>query len=127
MPNFGDCAVLAANIAGNNHVNPKDAWVRAVVKIFPHSESCQKKGCPRSVFLGLCEEGFIRGVPKGHYTRSADNKRYAVDAVGALLKEPRLAGNKQQLWQRIPGHPTHENGQMEIVISLWKQNLLADR
>lgn len=37
--------------------------------IFGESTS-QRKGCPKGVYLGLCEEGLVKGIPKGKYTKS---------------------------------------------------------
>jgi hypothetical protein len=47
--------------------------------------SAQKKGCPRGAFLGLCEEGLVKGIPAGNYTTSKDNKAYAVRAAELLI------------------------------------------
>ena len=40
----------------------------------------------RGAFLGLCEEGLIKGIPSGQYMASRDDKAYAVRAA-ALLAE----------------------------------------
>ncbi|WP_420865668.1 DUF6979 family protein [Dickeya oryzae] len=44
-----------------------------------------KKSCPLSAFLGLCEDGYIKGIPKGKYTKSYKNKKYAVVAADIVL------------------------------------------
>ena len=35
----------------------------------------------RGAFLGLCEEGLVKGIPAGKYSASKDNKQYAVRAA----------------------------------------------
>jgi hypothetical protein len=111
-------------MAVRDSIDPKAAWTRAAAILFPNSPSSRNKGCPKGAFLGLCEEGVVQGIPKGRYTRSLDNKRYALAAVRVLAKRPQLAEDRTALWQTIPAHPLHENNQMDVVISLWKQSLL---
>jgi hypothetical protein len=50
-------------------------------KLYPTSPTSRKKDCPRGAFLGLCEEGLVKGIPAGKYTASKDNKAYAVRAA----------------------------------------------
>ena len=57
-------------------------WRRSI----PTSVSAQKKGCPRGAFLGLCEDGLVKGIPAGNYTVSKDNKAYAVRAAELLIE-----------------------------------------
>lgn len=60
------------------------AWNTTASDVFGEGTWVQRKGCPKSAFLGLCDEGLIRGVSKGNYTYRSDslNKAYAVQAVG---------------------------------------------
>ncbi|MED1724504.1 hypothetical protein P4V06_17235 [Brevibacillus parabrevis] len=71
--------------------SPLEAWERASIHIFGAGTASQKKGCPKSAFLGLCEEGFVRGIEPGSYTTSVDNKAYALQAVEWLKKNPSLS------------------------------------
>jgi hypothetical protein len=127
VPKYGEAAVTAVRLAasgGAQHI--VDAWEEAVGRIFPDSPSSRAKNCPRCAFLGLCEEGLVRGVAKGSYTRSKLNKRYAVSAARKLRDRPALADDPDQLWQLVvEGAEKVENSQMDVVVTLWKRGLLA--
>ena len=56
------------------------------------------EGLPEGRVLGLCEEGLVKGIPRGDYTRSQMNKQYAVNAVRALRHTPSLAHDRSALW-----------------------------
>jgi hypothetical protein len=94
-------------------------------KLYPTSPAARKKGCPRGAFLGLCEEGLVKGIPAGRYTSSNDNKDYAVRAA-ALLIEGKQSWSTSSLWRAVEYDPakTH-NGQMDIVLALWKNDLIV--
>ena len=119
-------AVRAAMHSQSLGVSPTEAWDEAVGSVFPDSESSRKKGCPRAAFLGLCEEGIVRGVPVGHYTRSRKNKTYAIAAYSLLIEDRRWATDEGRLWrgatQDIGIKP---NEQTDVVLSLWKSNSLV--
>lgn len=106
--------------------SPGEAWSRAVARLFPKSPSSRDRDCPMSAFLGLCEEGLVKGIPPGDYTESVKNKQYAVDAVRLLRLHPTLAGDKMLLWQRVLRKRTIvHNDQMDVVTSLWERGLLT--
>lgn len=95
--------------------------------MFPHSDALQEKGCPRGAYLGLCEAGLVAGIPAGKYTRSRDNKRYALRAVELLVAEPSLAETEpKDLWERVmDGESKAYNSQMDVVLALWHSGLIA--
>ena len=126
MGKYGDAAIEATTFLLTGKENsPLEAWASAVRAIFPKSISSQRKGCPKTAYLGLCEEGLIRGVPPGKYTRASGNKSYAISAVKLLRKEPALAGNKEMLWSKVMrGERKRPNNQMDVVIALWKRGLI---
>lgn len=125
MSKYGDAAVNAVTVYGNLTAAPREAWKRATAEIFGLGSSSQEKGCPRDAFLGLCEEGLVVGIPKGPYTRSEKNKRYAVDAVAMLRKDDKLAGDLDALWRAVlDGEDKQHNSQMDVVVALWKRGLL---
>jgi len=114
-------ALLKARLAGS----PEQAWERATAELFGTRTSAQRKGCPRNAFLGLCEEGLIKGISAGCYTRSRANKRYALIAVRILREAPALANDRGQLWQKvIGGQQKVHNSQMDVVIALWRAGLI---
>jgi hypothetical protein len=103
---------------------PKERWESAAATFFPNSPTSQRKACPKGAFLGLCEEGLVRGIPSGHYTTSKDNKGYAIRAV-KLLREGHASTKPQKLWAAVVyGAQKAHNSQMDVVIALWEQGFI---
>ena len=127
MGKYGEVALNATELVRARTVrSPVEAWERAALAAFPSQPSSRSKGCPKNAFLGLCEQGLIRGVPSGSYLRSKDNKQYALDAV-ALLRSGAVA-HPHALWERVmQGRVKKHNQQMDVVISLWSGGLIAAR
>ncbi|MGV3659473.1 MAG: DUF6979 family protein [Prosthecobacter sp.] len=101
---YGNMAVKAVEACRNNGgADPVVAWDDAARSV-SDKESVQKKGCPKSAFLGLCEEGLVNGVPRGNYIKSkrgGSNKAYALEAVRILLEDGKLADQRAVLWQKV--------------------------
>jgi hypothetical protein len=126
MGKYGEAAILATRYVLRSRAPcAADAWKMAVCAVFPNSPSSQVKGCPRGAYLGLCEEGLVEGIPRGQYTRSKDNKTYALRAHEILRTEPALSSDPDRLWVKViaPSDKKH-NSQMDVVASLWNQGLL---
>ena len=121
---YGEAALMAARQMSSADTSPVARWENAMAALYPTSPAARKKGSPRGAFLGLCEEGLVKGIPAGQYAASADNKSYAVRAV-ALLTEGKQSWSTSTLWRAIENDPerTH-NGQMDIVLALWKNDLI---
>ncbi len=120
MSNYGELAILAAQKARDG-LEPEQAWKDSAEIIFPTQKASREKGCPKCAFLGLAEEGLIRGVPAGDYTRSKDNKRYALDAVSEIHTNPSLSDDVVKLWEAVmKGKQKQHNEQMIVVTTLWK-------
>lgn len=100
-----------------------EAWRTAAQAI--ESESSRKKGCPRSTFIGLCESGRIRNIPAGNYggRPASKNAEYGIKALDTLLRSPELAEDRV-LWHAIGNDGLSPNGQMDVVISLWRAGKL---
>jgi hypothetical protein len=127
MGKYGEAAIIATrHLRTLPSTPPADAWKLAVMSIFPKSTSSQNKACPKSAFLGLCEEGIVQGVPMGRYTRSKKNKEYAIAAYHLLTEDQRFAANEEELWQRVTERKgVRHNQQMDVVLSLWNHGRLA--
>ncbi len=124
MSIFGDSAVKAVRLfAEKGMTDPDEAWYLALNSMTT-SVATRQKGCPKSAFLGLCEMGLVRGIPKGTYTTSCKNKRYAISAIEKLRNNSSLSLNRDKLWALVSGDIVH-NGQMDVVLSLWKNNLIT--
>lgn len=71
MGKYGDASIRAAKLIIFGEIkSPVSAWRKATGEIFGEGTSSQDKGCPRGAFIGLCEEGMIKGIPSGSYTQS---------------------------------------------------------
>lgn len=125
---FGRSAIIATNLINEKKLNPVDAWEKAVVKMFPGSKSNQQKGCPKNTFLGLCENGYVKGVNEGKYTRSKLNKRYGITALNILQLNKTNVFSKSQLWKKVLENEgvtnKYHNSQMDVVLALWNEQLI---
>ena len=123
---FGLAAIDAVKFIQNGIItNPIDAWNRALLNYFDRNSSSYEKGCPRNAFLGLCEEGKIIGISSGSYTKSKKNKAYAIKAIKLLRNDPSLAEKTKVLWDMVVNWSGKaHNSQMDIVVALWKENLI---
>jgi uncharacterized protein DUF6979 len=134
MGNYGVAAVRATNLYTKGQASsPLNAWNLSTTALFGKGTSSQTKSCPRDAYLGLCESGLVKGIPTGNYTKSADNKAYAVTAAQLLLSKPSLIDlNNMALWKRVLRHrrkdttKTH-NQQMDVVRDLFLHHLLLPR
>jgi hypothetical protein len=124
---YGEAALMAARNMSSTDIDPLTRWESAMAALYPTSPSARKKGSPRGAFLGLCEAGLVRSIPAGHYSASADNKAYAVRAA-ALLIEGRQNWSTNGLWRAVETDPAKlHNGQMDIVLALWKNDLIVHK
>jgi hypothetical protein len=123
---YGVAAVDAVNLYNSGRADsPQDAWEKATTKVFGLGTSSQRKGCPKGAFLGLCEEGLVRGIEPGSYTGSQKNKGYAIRAVSILKQRLSLANSRGDLWDEVlRGEHKKHNSQMDVVIALWKSGLI---
>ena len=105
--------------------DPREAWRRAGEEVFPNSVSAQEKGCPKSTFLGFCEEGLIPGAPPGSYTRSVLNKEYGIRGLEAVREDPSLLDDDHRLWEIASnGSGISSNYQMDVLRGLWNRHLI---
>ena len=127
MNKYAQAAIEATKICSEDkQISPRMAWDQVTSLIFGKDTSSQKKGCPRDAFLGLCEEGLVKGIPAGNYCNSLKNKRYALSAVALLKKDSAISDQPPMvLWKCVmKGEQKVHNSQMDVVIALWKSNLL---
>ncbi|UJR54370.1 DUF6979 family protein [Dickeya zeae] len=126
---YGKAAIAAVSIYDSiNRPDPRECWEDSII-LFTNSKDSQEKGCPRSAFLGLCQDEYVKGISKGNYLSSdSRNKRYAVVAAELVLKEPERKYSKAELWRNATeNHPDaakNQNGQMDVVMALKDAGLL---
>ena len=124
---YGEAALMATQQGPSGDIGPVARWKSAMEKLYPTSLSARKKGCPRGAFLGLCEEGLIKGIPAGRYTASKDDKAYAVRAV-ALLTEGTQLRSISALWRAVTnGAEKAHNSQMDLVLALSNNGLIVGK
>lgn len=129
MNKYGVVAVRAVQLLRERNVEPLTAWKTVATEVFGAGTWSQRKGCPKNAFLGLCEAGVVRGIVKGRYVEksgSQKNKNYAIQAVQILRDKPKLADDKLGLWREVlNGAEMSHNSQMDVVLSLWNNNLIV--
>lgn len=126
MGKYGQTAIKAVNLIQKNpEISPDDAWEKAVVEIFGNKTVNQTKKCPKGIFLGLCEEGLVKGIKKGKYTKSKMNKQYAIKGLKLINEDPVLCENESLLWIKVMGgYGKKYNFQMDVIISLREEKLI---
>ncbi|SFS79196.1 DUF6979 family protein [Lutibacter maritimus] len=122
MNKYGKAAIKSVDLI-NLGKTPAEAWEIATLEIFGESTSAIKS-CPKSTFLGLCEDGLVKGISKGKYTKSAKNKAYALKAV-QVLKKSNLEIQPTALWNEIQNKNIQHNSQMHVVLALWNNDLIV--
>lgn len=122
---YGRAAVKATELlTAGKYESPEDAWDEAI-KEETKSPSSQSKGCPRYAYLGLCEDGFVREVTCGDYTKSVLNKEYAVKIALAIKANPELTKTtKAKMW-KYAETDAGESGQVGVVLALWNSDLIV--
>lgn len=119
MGKYGQAAVRAKKILLRSGLSPAQAWKAAIVQ-FTSSNHSRSKVCPREAFIGLCAAGVITGISgdTDGGGKRARNRQYAISAWKLLQSQPDL--DKKSLWASVPDAPMQENSQIDVVISLWK-------
>ena len=121
---YGEAALIAARLDVPAQVTAAERWDTAVRQLYPEKPYMQKKGAPKSVFLGLCGAGLVKGVPAEHVAANNRNGAYGVKAVELLR-----AGTHRtvtSLWSELTaGEEFAHAAQMDVVLALWKNGLIA--
>jgi hypothetical protein len=122
---YGEAALIAARMETyGKAITPQNRWQEATQKLYPSSPSAQRKSGPRFAFLNLCEAGLVKGIPAGQYAPTNKDKAYALRAI-ALLN----AGTHKTvttLWAGVTdGEILPHNSQMDVVLALWKNDLIV--
>lgn len=65
MSKIGECVLRAVKLVLEDNISDsREAWKIVLIMLFGKGTSSQIKGCPKSAFLGLCEERLVKGVKK---------------------------------------------------------------
>ena len=122
---YGRAAVRAAEmLQEGTPSDPEAAWKRAIALETDSSESRQKP-CPRGAFLGLCAAGVIPGCSTLSSFLRNTNGDYAVRVLRAIQADESLLSDRGRLWKAaIRRGSKRENGQIDVVVSLWTAGLI---
>lgn len=122
---YGEAALMAARMETyGKALTAAERWQDAVKKLYPTTPAGQKKAAPRAAFLGLCEAGLVKDMPTGPTISPNRNKDYAVEAVRLLREDGRRSIS--QLWTAVSaGDAVEHASQMDVVLALWKNGLIA--
>ena len=132
--NYGKVAIEATKHIQETGEHPRTAWNNFAEEIFGEGTNGANKNCPRSAYLGLCEDGLVVGVPSGDYVKEQKgkklNKSYATQAVRMLFNNPLLENdNPDELWSKvmeaIGGNPENHDNQMNVVLALWHESMIV--
>ena len=125
---YTNVALAAVNLAVEKKKSVDEAWRLAAEITFPHSKDSQTKSCPKSSFLGLCSMGKVKGIKESDYTKSEDNKLYALTALDIL------AANRNQhfaptellraVLKKLNIKTKTHNSQMNVLLALWENDLI---
>ena len=124
---YGEAALLAVRMETyGKALTPLDRWNEAIRKLYPTSPTAQRKGSPRNAFLSLCEAGLVKGINPGQYAPSNKHKAYAIRAVSLLAAGTHKTVNA--LWAEVTdGEDIPHGSQMDVVLALWKNDLILRR
>ena len=122
----GQVAVDAVREFQNQqHQNLLQAWDQALkLNNVPYN-----KVCPRVAFLGLCESGYVVGVPQGNYIQKSTPskiKQKAVRIKNIIMNTnpPALpTQSKTTVWTQVGGTGQHE-GVIDVVYALFNSGVL---
>jgi len=118
MNKYEKVVLLTMNRIEAYNEMPEIAWENASIEIFGAKTSSQKKCCPKNSFLGLCEEGMIKGVFQGKYCKKNNsvNKNYVIKALDLICKDKSLIKDKIGLWKKIT--KIKYNQQLDVLFIL---------
>lgn len=121
---YGEAALIAARLDVPEQVSAAERWDVAVRQLYPEKPYMQKKGAPKSVFLGLCGAGLVKGVPGGEAVPSNRNGSYGIRAVELLRSGTHRTVTS--LWSELTaGEEVAHAAQMDVVLALWKNGLIV--
>lgn len=125
MNNFEKATLKAVEILKNDfHILPDAAWVIALSE-YTNNKNVIKKSCPKSTFIDLCYNGYIKDLSYSINKELTENGRMVIEAITKLQKLNWTISSKKKFWEETFGK-NYEN-QLEILFILKEYNLLNIR
>lgn len=115
---FARVAKLAYQFIIINNLPYAEAWNRAAGKEIENTSS-RIKGCPKETFIGLCESGILKKIPKTEISESR-NYQYALFAISEWKKNKMISC--ADMWRKVYNHfglAKNHQGQLDVVEGLW--------
>ncbi|EPF16736.1 Uncharacterised protein [Cedecea davisae] len=122
MTKYTDAAIKTVmRCQGSLTPDIKAEWREVIKELQAYDEVC-----PRCAFIGLCEEGMVKGIKPGRYglRKNNKNKAYAIAAANMILSGQ--ASDKKVIWRKITETEIQAHDQVNIVIALHNNGLLQD-
>ena len=127
MGQHGRIAEHAVKRITQDALAPEGAWAVMAAELYSGTPALQERGCGRSAFLGLCAAGVVRGVDASDCADAKKDQDYALRALKILNEDPTLAHDQDTLWRLVTeGRTIRHNGQMDVVCTLFRADLLTD-
>jgi hypothetical protein len=124
---YGKVAVDSVTIIVQNQKHILlHAWIQALIQ-----NNVGDKDCPRVAFLGLCEDGYVVGVPNGSNgsyigTSNSVIKQRAVQIRKIIMtaNPPALpTATNASIWTRVGG-TGQDQGVIELIYELFRNSML---
>jgi hypothetical protein len=115
---FASAAMLAYQFIIENNLSAADAWNKAA-EMEIQSMGTRIKGCPKETFIGLCESGILKKIPKKKISASR-NYEFALYAIKEWQKDQLISNSK--MWEKVSNHfgfAKNHNRQLDVVEGLW--------
>ncbi len=123
---YGEAAIQTARAEAAYRSNPAERWAEVVGRLYPTSETARRKAAPRLAFLALCEAGRVKGIAAGTYAAGNREQQRVLRAVELL--ELGMATSVNGLWSAVTdGDALPHASQMDVVLALWKNDLIVRR
>lgn len=130
---YGDIALETINNLRSKQINiDYDIVSDEYDKVF-HKYKKSHKGCPRTVFLVLASQGFVKGINSFLLSlgidKDSNNYKCVFMAMNYILYHDIGDISASKLWSKFPlestdsrnkGRPPIHNGQMDVFLTLYK-------
>jgi hypothetical protein len=95
------------------------AWDLAISQL-----NISSKACPKSTFIVLCANAYVRGISNGNYdNRIQENKNHVIRIMTNIDFPNTEFSNYSNIWRRFISNKPH-NSQIDVIHALYEHDLL---
>jgi len=121
MADWREVARTARTYVVSRGLEPAAAWDEATKRAGIRTRG----GYPKTTFLGLCEAGYVRGIPAGTYAdRAGAMRQYAARMVELLVEDDDYEDDPMELFTTATDGKVGEQGQLDVLFGLWNHGLI---